>query len=89
MKEVGLPEGSIKIHNRNTTHPDGCKRNPTKYIKKDGEWVLIPSNRPPWNTLPDGSITTRKVNGKPGTFIKENGKWVYQTDNPKPRKKKS
>ena len=97
MQEAGLPEGSIRYHNRNTTHPDGCERNPTKYIKKDGKWVLIPSDKPPWNkglkgsswnTLPDGSIRTRKVNGKPGTFIKENGKWVYQTDNPKPRGKK-
>ena len=82
--------------------PDGTQRKKhgrggSLYEKKDGEWVLIPSDKPPWNkglkgsswnTLPDGSITTRKVNGKPGTFIKENGKWVYQTDNPKPRGKK-
>lgn len=87
MQETGLPEGTIRK----------AKGSTSDYIKKNGEWVLIPSNRPPWNkglkgsswnTLPDGSITTRKVNGKPGTFIKENGKWVYQTDNPKPRGKK-
>ena len=93
-----LPEGSIRIHNRNVHHnQDGYKRNPTKYIKQNGEWVLIPSDRPAWNkgkkgsswnTLPDGTVRTRKVNGKDGIFIKQNGKWVYQTDNPKPRKKK-
>ena len=89
MQEVGLPEGSIKYHNRNTTHPDGCKRNPTKYIKKDGEWVLIPSDKPPWNKglkgsswntgmklgVPDGTISIRADGTK---WIKENGKWVYQ-----------
>ena len=40
-----LPEGTITYHSRNTTHPDGHKRNPTKYIKKNGEWVLIPSKK--------------------------------------------
>lgn len=81
MKMVGLPEGTIKEHKRYGN------RNPTKYIKKDGEWVLIPSNKSPWNkglkgsswnTLPDGTVTTRNVNGYPATFIKQNGKWVYQ-----------
>ena len=90
MEMVGLPEGTIRQHPRYGNH------NPTKYIKKDGEWILIPSDKPPWNkglkgsswnTLPDGTVTTRKVNGKPGTFIKQNGKWVYQTNNPKPRGK--
>ena len=65
--------------------------------KKNNEWVLIPTDRPvwnkglkgsSWNTLPDGTVRIRKVNGKDGTFIKQNGKWVYQTDKPKPRKKK-
>ena len=79
MKFKHLPEGSIKIKNRNTIHSDGCKRNPTKYIKKNGEWVLIPSDRPHWKALPDGTVRTRKINGKYyGTFIKQNGKWVYQ-----------
>lgn len=77
MEATGLPEGSIRK----------AKGNSSEYIKKDGEWILIPSDKPPWNkglkgsswnTLPDGTVTTRKVNGKPGTFIKQNGKWVYQ-----------
>ena len=73
------PEGTITYHSRNTKHPDGYKRNPTKYIKKNGEWVLIPSNRPSWNKgmksgLPDGSIKKLK-NGYYN--IKENGVWVY------------
>tara|TARA_B100000282_G_C31660749_1_gene457426 strand:+ start:190 stop:1008 length:819 start_codon:yes stop_codon:yes gene_type:complete len=85
MEAAGLPDGTI----RNV-------KNTSKYIKKDGEWVLIPSNKPPWNkglkgvswnTLPDGTVRVRKVNGKDGIFIKQNGEWVYQTDNPKPRKK--
>ena len=89
MKMTAAPEGTITEHKRSKS-----SRNPSRYIKKDGEWVLIPSTRPPWNkglkgvswnTLPDGTVTTRKVNGKPGTFIKQNGEWVYQTNNPKPR----
>ena len=91
MEMTAAPEGTIAEHKR------GVGKNPSRYIKKDGKWVLIPSDKPPWNkglkgsswnTLPDGTVTTRKVNGKPHTFIKENGKWVYQTDNPKPRGKK-
>ena len=83
---VGLPEGTIK------EHMHGNSRNPTRYIKKDGEWILIPNNRPPWNkglkgsswnTLPDGTVTTRKVNGSPAKFIKQNGEWVYQRKTPK------
>jgi hypothetical protein len=86
MKMVGLPEGTIKEHRY------GNSRNPTRYIKKDGEWILIPNNRPPWNkglkgsswnTLPDGTVTTRKVNGSPEKFIKQNGEWVYQKKTPK------
>ena len=77
MEATGLPEGSIRK----------AKGNSSNYIKKDCDWVLIPSTRPPWNkglkgvswnTLPDGTVTTRKVNGKPGTFIKQNGEWIYQ-----------
>ena len=46
---------------------------------ENGEWVLIPSNRPSWNKgmksgLPDGSIKKLK-NGYYN--IKENGVWVY------------
>lgn len=86
MEMIGLPEGCIRR----------AKGKSSDYIKKDGEWILIPKNTPPWNrglkgvswnTLPDGTVRTRKVNGKPGTFIKQNGKWVYQTNNPKPRGK--
>ena len=39
MARNALPEGTIRNH----------KGNSSKYIKKDGEWVLIPSERPPWN----------------------------------------
>ena len=94
MKMTAAPEGTITEHKRSSIG----NRNPSRYIKKDGEWVLIPSTKPPWNkglkgvswnTLPDGTVTTRKVNGKPGTFIKQNGEWVYQTNNPKPRGKSS
>ena len=94
MEMTAAPEGTITEHKRSGRNG----RNPSKYIKKDGKWVLIPSDKPPWNkglkgsswnTLPDGTVTTRKVNGKLGTFIKQNGKWVYQTNNPKPRGKSS
>ena len=90
MARTALPEGTIVEKNKQNGYT-------SKYIKKDGEWVLIPSERPPWNkglkgsswnTLPDGSITTRKVNGKPGTFIKENGEWVYQKKPKKPKEPK-
>ena len=86
MEAIGLPDGSIRK----------AKGTSSNYIKKDGDWVLIPSDRPvwnkglkgvSWNTLPDGTVRVRKVNGKDGIFIKENGEWVYQTNNPKPRKK--
>ena len=90
MKEAksAAPEGTIRFHSRNTTHPDGGKRNPTRYIKKDGEWVLIPSDKPVWNKgktykipsqqLPDGTIRNR-TDGT--TWKKENGEWVYQKKN--------
>ena len=72
-----LPEGTITYHNRKG--PDGHKQNPTKYIKKNGEWVLIPSDKPPWNKgmksgEPDGTIRKR-ANGY--YYIKEKGKWKY------------
>tara|TARA_B100001250_G_scaffold370640_1_gene354927 strand:+ start:47 stop:1120 length:1074 start_codon:yes stop_codon:yes gene_type:complete len=88
MKEAksAAPEGTIRYHNRNYAST-GHKRNPTKYRKENGEWVLIPSTAPvwnkglkgcSWNTLPDGTVRTRKVNGSPEKFIKQNGEWVYQ-----------
>jgi len=79
-----LPEGSIRHH----------KGNSCNYIKKNGEWVLIPSNKPAWNkglkgsswnTLPDGTVRLRKVNGFPEKFIKQNGEWVYQKKEKKSR----
>jgi hypothetical protein len=84
MKESSsaLPEGSIR-----TKAPKKGRLNPSQYKKVNGEWVLIPSDNPAWNkglkgsswnTLPDGSITTRKVNGEAATFIKQNGEWIYQ-----------
>jgi hypothetical protein len=87
MKMVGFPEGAIREHKRYDN-----SRSPTRYIKKDGEWILIPNNRPPWNkglkgsswnTLPNGTVTTRKVNGSPAKFIKQNDEWIYQRKNPK------
>ena len=68
-----LPEGTIREH----TH--GNSKNPTKYIKKDRKWVLIPSDRPPWNKgmksgLPDGTIR-KQSNGH--YKIKTNGDWVH------------
>ena len=74
MSRNALPEGTI-IEKQGK----GGGRNPTKYIKKDGEWVLIPSERPPWNKglklgAPDGSIS-KKSNGY--YAIKKNGKWCH------------
>ncbi len=72
-----LPEGSIKRRGGRGS----------LYEKKNGEWVLIPSNKPAWNkglkgvswnTLPEGTVTTRIVNGSTQKFIKQNGEWVYQ-----------
>lgn len=85
MARNALPEGTIRVHNRD--YQPG--RNPTRYIKKDGEWVLIPSERPPWNKgkkgvswntgmkfgAPDGTVTGPHKNG--GYKIKENGKWRH------------
>ena len=31
-----------------------------------------------WNTLPDGTVRTRRVNDGYGKFIKQNGEWIYQ-----------
>lgn len=78
--------------------PEGTRRRNGKYgstyEKKDGEWVLVPNENPPWNkglkytiggsawnALPDGTVRTRKV----GTFIKVDGEWVYQKKPKKPR----
>tara|TARA_B100001094_G_C17777274_1_gene597942 strand:- start:63 stop:653 length:591 start_codon:yes stop_codon:yes gene_type:complete len=64
-----LPEGTIRNHFGNSS----------RYIKKNGEWVLIPSNKPPWNKgmklgEPDGTIRKR-ANGY--YHIKEEGKWKH------------
>lgn len=83
MSRNALPEGTII---EKPTKRKG--HNPTKYIKKDGEWVLIPSERPPWNKglkgsswntgmklgVPDGSIT-KTANGY--YRIKKDGKWHH------------
>ena len=86
-----LPEGTIRNY----------KGNSCTYIKKNGEWVLIPSNKPAWNKgkrykmpeghqawnkgkkyslphkqLPEGTVRTRSSGN---TFIKIDGKWVYQS----------
>ena len=76
-----LPEGTIVEHKNK-------HGNPTKYIKKDGEWVLIRSEAPPWNKglkgsswntgmksgFPDGTIRKR-ANGH--YYIKQDGKWNH------------
>ena len=90
MKESShaLPDGTKRFINKTK------KGNGSTYEKKDGEWVLIPSTAPVWNKglkgsswntgltyslpdqqLPEGTIRTRS-NGN--TFIKTDGKWVYQ-----------
>ena len=72
--------------------PEGTQRRThgklgSLYEKRDGEWVLVPSNKPAWNkglkgiswnTLPDGTVRMRRVNDGYGKFIKQNGEWVYQ-----------
>lgn len=87
MERNQLPEGTQRRRGKGNGYE-------STYEKKDGEWVLVPNKSEPWNkglkgsswnTLPDGSIRTRKVNGKPGKFIKENGEWVYQKKPKKPR----
>ena len=78
MARNALPEGTIRNH----------KGNSSKYIKKDGEWVLIPSERPPWNKgLKGSSCNTGMKYGDPeGTikkrasgyyYIKKDGKWHH------------
>lgn len=74
MDRIGKPDGTIRIIPRR-----GAGRNPTRYIKENGEWVLIPSERPPWNKGmklgdPDGTITKLKS----GYYkIKQDGEWVH------------
>lgn len=79
----GFPEGTIIERKKSEK-----SRNPSKYIKKDGEWVLIPSKRPPWNKglkgsswntgmksgAPDGTVRKR-ANGH--YYLKEGGKWNH------------
>lgn len=77
MERNGLPEGTIveRLHGtRNKGH-----RQPSRYIKKEGEWVLIPSERPAWNKglrsgAADGTLT-KCLNGH--WKIKEDGVWVH------------
>lgn len=83
MARNALPDGTIKEKKAKVQG-----RNPTKYIKQDGEWVLIPSERPPWNKGlkgsswntgmkygdPDGTIKKR-ANGY--YYIKQDGKWIH------------
>ena len=66
-----LPEGSIR------------HRNNTKYIKKNGEWVLIPRPRHAWNKgmkfgAPDG--TFKKQKNSKHYRVKENGVWVHMKE---------
>ena len=73
--------------------PDGTQRRKhgkdgSLYEKKDGKWVLVPSNAPPWNKgLKGSSWNTGMKYGEPnGTIrkranghyhIKEDGKWNH------------
>lgn len=98
---TNLRWGTHKENMNEASHafPEGARRRinggkGSLYEKKDNKWVLVPSNKPPWNkglkgvswnTLPDGTVTTRKVNGSPGQFIKQDGKWVYQKKEKKSR----
>ena len=91
---TNLRWGTHKENMEEASHalPDGTRRRThgkvgSLYEKKDNKWVLVPSNKPAWNkglkgvswnTLPDGTVVTRKVNGYPGKFIKQNGEWIYQ-----------
>ena len=81
MARNALPEGTIKEIKRNG-------KNSSKYIKKDGEWVLIPNERPPWNKGLKGSAwnTGMKYGDPDGTikkrangyyYIKKDGKWHH------------
>lgn len=64
--------------------PNGTRRkkhgkNGSLYEKKNGDWVLVPKNTPPWNKgmksgMPDGSIR-KQSNGH--YKIKINGDWVH------------
>ena len=78
MARNALPEGTIRNY----------KGNSSKYIKKDGEWVLIPSERSPWNKGLKGSSwnTGMKYGDPEGTikkrasgyyYIKKDGKWHH------------
>ena len=53
MSRNALPEGTII---EKPAKVEG--RNPTKYIKKDGEWVLIPQR--PINIFGNGFLKTMK-----------------------------
>ena len=83
MSRNSLPDGTLReVHGKK----EGS--NPTVYKKVDGEWVLVPSNRPPWNKglkgsawntgiksgVADGTIR-RRANGY--YYIKEDGKWMH------------
>jgi len=73
MERTGKPEGTII-----EKHGKGS-RNPVRYIKENGEWVLIPSDRPPWNKgmrsgAPNGTLK-QCVNGH--WKVKKDWKWVH------------
>ena len=80
MERNRLPEG--------TRIRRGKGKYGSTYEKKDGEWVLIPSDKPPWNKglkgsswntgmksgAPDGTVRKR-ANGY--YYVKEGGKWCH------------
>ena len=78
--------GTHKENMEEASHalPEGTRRRikggkGSLYEKKNGEWVLIPSNKPAWNKgmksgLPDGTIR-KQSNGH--YKIKTNGDWVH------------
>ena len=74
MERTGKPEGTI-IEKAGK----GEGRNPSRYIKQDGEWVLIPSDRPAWNKgmrsgAPNGTLKQLK-NGH--WKVKKDHVWVH------------
>jgi hypothetical protein len=79
--------------------PEGTQRRThggvgSLYEKKDGEWVLVPSNKPAWNkglkgsswntgltySLPTNQLPegSIRMNKNGSSVIKTGGKWVYQ-----------
>jgi len=68
MKESSsaLPEGSIRTKAGKKSH-----FNPSQYKKVNGEWVLIPSDKPPWNKGLKGSSWNTGLKGSSWNTLPE------------------